>query len=240
MDSAETTTCELCNGSGWVPEPGTFSVRPCSCQGKLKRDQKRANAQIPARYMPHCTLGGFHERGNPSLAAAKRRVARFVDEWPLTTTGLLLMGPCGSGKTHLAVAALLEIIAQGKPGRLLFSNFQDLIQEILASIDSDQAPSRSEILEPILGADLLVLDELGSQKPTQFVQDMLYYIINTRYNEQRTTIFTTNYLDEPRDPKEETLEMRIGKRLRSRLYEMAERVVVDADDYRRNVAGKWV
>jgi DNA replication protein DnaC len=154
--------------------------------------------------------------------------------------GLLLMGPCGSGKTHLAVAALLEIIAQGKPGKLLFSNFQDLIQEILASIDSDHAPSRSEILEPVLTADLLVLDELGSQKPTLFVQDMLYYIINTRDNEQRTTIFTTNYLDEPRDPKEESLETRIGKRLRSRLFEMAERVVVDADDYRKNVSGKWV
>jgi DNA replication protein DnaC len=206
----------------------------------MKRTLKRSNAQIPARYTQHCTLGGFHERGNPSLGAAKRRVARLVDEWPMAERGLLLMGPCGSGKTHLAVAALLEIIAQGKPGRLLFSNFQDLIQEILASIDSDHAPSRSEILEPILTADLLVLDELGSQKPTQFVQDMLYYIINTRYNEQRTTIFTTNYLDEPRDAKEESLETRIGKRLRSRLFEMAERVIVDADDYRRNVSGKWV
>jgi DNA replication protein DnaC len=202
--------------------------------------QKRENAQIPARYLPHCTLAGFHERGNPSLASAKRRIARLVDEWPMAERGLLLMGPCGSGKTHLAVAALLEIIAQGKPGKLLFSNFQDLIQEILASIDSENAPSRSEILAPILTADLLVLDELGSQKPTQFVQDMLYYIINTRYNEQRATIFTTNYLDEPRDLKEESLETRIGKRLRSRLFEMAERVIVDADDYRKNVAGKWV
>lgn len=234
------STCEVCNGSGWVPEPGTFNVRPCSCQSDMKRTLKRENAQIPARYKPHCTLAGFHERNNPSLASAKRRIARLVDEWPMAERGLLLMGPCGSGKTHLAVAALLEIIAQGKPGRLLFSNFQDLIQEILASIDSDHAPSRSEILEPILTADLLVLDELGSQKPTLFVQDMLYYIINTRYNEQRTTIFTTNYLDEPRDPKEESLETRIGKRLRSRLFEMAERVVVDADDYRRNVSGKWV
>lgn len=234
------TTCEVCNGSGWVPEPGTFNVRPCNCQSDMRRTLKRENAQIPARYKPHCTLAGFHERNNPSLASAKRRIARLVDEWPMAERGLLLMGPCGSGKTHLAVAALLEIIAQGKPGRLLFSNFQDLIQEILASIDSDHAPSRSEILEPILTADLLVLDELGSQKPTLFVQDMLYYIINTRYNEQRTTIFTTNYLDEPRDPKEESLETRIGKRLRSRLFEMAERVVVDADDYRRNVSGKWV
>ena len=234
------TNCAVCNGSGWVPEPGSFRVRPCDCQDDLRRGLRIASSSIPARYVPHCTLAGFHERGNPSLASAKRRVARLVDEWPMAERGLLLMGPCGSGKTHLAVAALTDIITQGKPGKLLFSNFQDLIQQILASINSDQAPSRTEILEPVLTADLLVLDELGSQKPTQFVQDMLYYIINTRYNENRTTVFTTNYLDEPRDAKEESLETRIGKRLRSRLFEMTERVVVDADDYRKSVSGKWV
>ncbi len=234
------TTCAVCNGSGWVPEPGSFRVRPCGCQDDLKRGLRISNSSIPARYVPHCTLAGFHERGNASLASARRRVTRLVDEWPTAERGLLLMGPCGSGKTHLAVAALIEIIAQGKPGRLLFSNFQELIQQILASIDSSEAPRRSEILEPVLTSDLLVLDELGSQKPTQFVQDMLYYVINTRYNEQRTTIFTTNYLDEARDSREETLETRIGTRLRSRLFEMAERIVIDAADYRKNVSGKWV
>jgi DNA replication protein DnaC len=145
------------------------------------------------------------------------------------------MGGCGVGKTHLAVAALLEIIRSGKPGRLLFSNFQDLIQEIQASFDSDNGTSKSEILRPILEADLLVLDELGSQKPTQFVQDILYYVINTRYNEERATIFTTNYSDRSNDAKDETLEQRIGTRLRSRLAEMADRIeFAGATDHRRN------
>src|SRR5207253_6352596 len=66
--------------------------------------------------------------------------------------------------------------------KLLFSNFQDLIQEIQASFDSDETPRKSEILRPLLEGDLLVLDELGSQKPSLFVQDILYYVINTRYN----------------------------------------------------------
>ena len=145
------------------------------------------------------------------------------------------MGPCGTGKTHLAVAALLEIINSGKPGRMLFSNFQDLIQEIHASFDSDQVPSKSEILTPLLEADLLVLDELGSQKPTNFVQDVLYYVINTRYNAELATIFTTNYYDRSGEVKEETLEQRIGTRLRSRLAEMAERLeFTGATDHRRN------
>jgi DNA replication protein DnaC len=160
----------------------------------------------------------------------------FVEGWMPGNDrgrGLLLEGSCGSGKTHLAVAVLLQVIDLAKPGRLLFSNFQDLIQEIQASFDSEDTPRKSEILRPLLEVDLLVLDELGSQKPSLFVQDILYYIINTRYNDERTTIFTTNYLDAP-SPKEESLAQRIGERLRSRLYEMGS--VVDlsgVSDYRR-------
>ena len=165
------------------------------------------------------------------MIAAKRRVQEFADAWPGTNAGrgLLLIGPCGSGKTHLAVAALLEIIDSGKSGRLLFRNFQDLIQEIQASFDSDDTPTKSEILRPLLEVDLLVLDELGSQKPSMFVQDILYYIINSRYNAQKTTIFTTNFSDD--------LEDRIGSRLRSRLYEMAEEIKLSAvPDYRKTFA----
>jgi DNA replication protein DnaC len=129
------------------------------------------------------------------------------------------------------VAVLHQIIADGKPGKLLFSNFQDLIQEIQASFGSEET-NKSEILQPLLDADLLVLDELGSQKPTTFVQEILYYIINTRYNDEKLTIFTTNYLDDA--PKgEESLQDRIGERLRSRLYEMTDRLPLHGDDYRR-------
>jgi DNA replication protein DnaC len=89
-------------------------------------------------------------------------------------------------------------------------------------------------MRPLLEVDLLVLDELGSQKPTTFVQDVLYYVINTRYNSELTTIFTTNYYDRA-DGKDETLEQRIGTRLRSRLAEMADRVeFTGATDHRRN------
>lgn len=234
--TAEPTTCARCNGTGWVPLPGdALRVEPCDCQGDLRRQQRLAAAGIPKRYR-HCTLDTFREKSTV-LRNAKTRVREFVDLWPHTDDGkgMLLMGACGVGKTHLAVAALNEIINASKPGRMLFSNFQDLIQEIQASFDDDAPVSKSEILRPLLETDLLVLDELGSVKPTQFVQDILYYVINTRYNEERTTIFTTNYFDRPAEAKDETLEARIGTRLRSRLFEMSERIeITGATDHRRN------
>ncbi len=195
-----------------------------------------ASASIPKRYA-HCSLDTFKDKSTV-LKNAKARVQEFVDLWPATDEGrgLLLMGGCGVGKTHLAVAALVEIVSSDKPGRVLFSNFQDLIQEIQASFDSDEVPSKSELLRPLLETDLLVLDELGSQKPTTFVQDILYYVINSRYNEERTTIFTTNYFDTPAEAREESLGQRIGTRLRSRMYEMANLIqFTGAGDYRRNV-----
>jgi DNA replication protein DnaC len=227
--------CPRCNGSGWVPLSGdSLRVEACLCQGDLRRRQRIAAANIPRRYLDHCTLHTFYEKNNASLFTAKRRVQEFCDAWPMTDSGrgLLLVGACGVGKTHLAVAALMELIASDKRGRLLFSNFQDLIQEIQASFDEGSAVSKSELLRPLIEADLLVLDELGSQKPTTFVQDMLYYIVNTRYNDERATIFTTNYFDDAAIDGQRLAD-RIGDRLRSRLHEMTELVAIKgAPDHR--------
>jgi DNA replication protein DnaC len=113
------------------------------------------------------------------------------------------------------------------------------------------------VLAPVFEAEVLVLDELGATVPTDWVRDTLYQIINTRYNEKKLTIFTTNFLDEriveeTADGTDEiravekqrslkkgklstayTLEERIGVPLRSRLFEMCNRVLIEGDDYRK-------
>jgi len=156
---------------------------------------------------------------------------RFVEEYPLVDVGLLFLGRCGVGKTHLAVSALKELIHKGIAG--LFYDFRDLLKEIQDSYNPKTSTSELSILAPIFDAEVLVLDELGASKPTAWVQETITHIINKRYNDKKVTIFTTNYLDIPiGSAYDESLSDRVGVRLRSRLHEMCRLVPMEGDDYR--------
>jgi DNA replication protein DnaC len=142
----------------------------------------------------------------------------------------LFLGPCGVGKTHLATAIVRELSLKGVP--CLFYDFRDLLKEIQDSYNPVSQMTELKVLEPVYDAEVLVLDELGASKPTDWVRDTMTQIINNRYNDKKLTIFTSNYLDDPQDPNEETLTDRVGVRLRSRLHEMCKVVLVKGDDYR--------
>ncbi len=154
-------------------------------------------------------------------------------EYPAVERGLLLMGPVGVGKTHLAVAILQGLIEKGVP--CLFCEFGALLKEIQDSYNKVSNTSEMSVLAPVYQADVLVLDELGASKPTDWVRDTMMQIIGKRYNDKKLTIFTTNYLDARRAPSDETLEDRIGVRLRSRLYEMCKTVHIEGEDYRKQL-----
>ncbi|MCS7182302.1 MAG: ATP-binding protein [Thermoanaerobaculum sp.] len=232
------TPCEWCDGTGWVVETkeGRQVCRSCQCQAARRVELLLLEAAIPERFR-HCTLEGFKlwNPNDPTLAQAKRRTQEFVDAWPLVHKGLLFMGRCGTGKTHLAVAALSELIRRHRI-RGYYVNFSELVVQLQMSMDGS-GPSRGEILEPVLSAQLLVLDELGAARPTAWVMDTLYYVLNSRYMHKRVTLCTTNYTDlANRELGEESLADRLSVPVRSRLYEMCEEVRLYGEDYREHMA----
>jgi DNA replication protein DnaC len=152
-------------------------------------------------------------------------------EYPAVERGLLFMGTVGVGKTHLAVSILKGLTERGFS--CLFYEFGALLKEIQGSYNIVSQTSELKVLAPVFDADVLVLDEIGASKPTDWVRDTMAHIINTRYNDKKLTVFTTNYLDERRTERDETLEDRIGVRLRSRLFEMSKTVMINGEDFRR-------
>ena len=163
------------------------------------------------------------------------------------------MGPVGVGKTHLAIAVIKDLVDK-KGVSCLFYESGALLKTIQDSYNPVSETSEMRVLAPVYQAEVLVLDELGATVPTNWVRDTLYQIINTRYNNKKLTIFTTNYLDEARGSSEQnsdpakrrtfateriqeltTLEDRIGTPLRSRLYEMCMKVMIEGEDYRKRL-----
>lgn len=232
---ANSSYCSYCGGSGWEPVENR-AVRPCRCRKETRSDLLLAQSRIPARYQK-CHFDSF-EIACPSLQRALMNSRKFVDEYPLVDVGLLYLGRCGVGKTHLAVSVLKALIEKGIGG--LFYDFRDLLKEIQDSYNPNTHNSELKILAPVFDAEVLLLDELGASKPTEWVQETITHIINKRYNEKKVTIFTSNYQDIPVGSNyDESLTDRVGVRLRSRLHEMCRLILMEGDDYREHIRNNY-
>jgi len=218
-------SCPICGGSGWrsIVQGKERKVVRCECRTKIRGERLLAAAKIPRRY-EHCELSTFkydpEDKEQKSLENARHFANRFVEEYPVEKTGLLFVGTVGVGKTHLAVG-ILKVLIRDKGVPCLFCDYREV----------------------------LVLDELGAVHGTEWVFDTVNYILNSRYNDNKTTIITTNFPDKPergqveddnprsysaaeRAARRETLGDRIGERMRSRLHEMCKKVEMEGHDYR--------
>jgi DNA replication protein DnaC len=208
-----------------------------------------AAARIPKRY-EHCELSEFttdFPGADRTIATARIMASRFVEEFdPREGKGLLLVGGIGTGKTHLAVGILKELMAS-RGCACLFCDYRELLKQIQNSYNDSVQATELELLRPIFEAEVLALDELGAVKPSEWVWDTVSLILNSRYNDNRTTIITTNFPDEPAAAtvelsprgsafaatRRETLGDRIGERMRSRLHEMCRIVKMQGPDFRQ-------
>jgi DNA replication protein DnaC len=186
------------------------------------------NARIPRRYA-HCELSNFEIHGDTQRAAHQKAV-RLVEQFPIVDRGLLFYGDAGVGKTHLAVALMREAIVR-KGARAVFYEVRELLKLVRDTYRDSTEMSELDVLKPVLETELLVLDDLGAEKKSEWVDETLGLVINTRYSERRLTVLTTNLKDlESTEPA--SFAYHLGLRTRSRLKEMCDWMLIDAVDMR--------
>jgi len=253
--AASGETCPQCEGTGWrhVERNGVSAVERCDCvlAGRTELLLERAN--IPPLYR-NASFDNFSTLpDNPVahrvLSNAVTLARTFAREFPQPgrKRGLLFIGDPGTGKTHLAVAVLRVLLSRGFEG--VFFDYQDLLERIRQSYDRDSGTTSREALETALECEVLVLDDLGAHRVTDWVEDTITAIITHRCNHQKALIATTNLRDpavgDPPIPMGAAGELasryylaeRIGARARSRLFEMCHIISTrGAEDYRLRLA----
>src|SRR5665213_900630 len=248
---AAAAVCPICGGTGWkiIERAGLSGAEPCRCAEEARAGQLQEGSGIPPNFV-RATLENFvipHD--NPiaagKLGRAKILIHGFLREFlAADRQGLLLAVDTGCGKTHLAVAALKAIIDKGHQG--VFFDYQNLLDRIRSSYDKTSGSGDREAYSSAMECDVLLLDDLGSHRVTEWVEDIVTSIITYRYNHRKALIITTNL-----DPKggvgyvteggtqvsKKGLREVIGARAASRLSEMCRPVdLFGVADYREKQA----
>jgi DNA replication protein DnaC len=239
------TVCPKCGGSGWkvVEKDEVSAAERCECIAPERSRRIEEKANIPPLYRNASFDNFVLPPDNPiarrELAGVLTTVRSFTREFPVASRpGLLLIGDPGTGKTHLAVAALRILIGRGFEG--LFFDYQNLLERIQKGWDATAGVSDREAYSMALDSELLLLDDLGARRVSDWVEDTVASIITYRCNNRKPLIATTN-VDDPEVAEsmmvggraQVSLAERIGPRARSRLFEMCKVVRIrGVEDFR--------
>lgn len=216
--------CPACDDSRLVSMAGGFV--PCDCARVARRGRWFDAARLPGRYA-HATLAGAEGLHAELLRA-------WVDGWrPVEEggdgRGILLHGNVGTGKTHLVVGAARALVLH-HGAQVRFVEFTHLVSDLKASFDRGEGATG--LLEPLARVDILVIDELGKGRLTEFEDTLVDELISRRYNAGLPLLATTNYAPgratgrrtaNNADPSTlPSLADRLGERVYSRLREMCD------------------
>ena len=247
--------CKVCEGSRRIFEEtpeGISKIRECECNGLIKRISLFNQAGIPGKFV-HEDFSSFsvdppqHRTQKNAFLSSKNFIVDYVDRKGQYSQGLIYMGAPGLGKTHLVVSVIKELVMQHGV-ECKFVDFFELLRDIRHGYGEDI--SEKDFIDPYVGVQVLVIDELAKGRNTDWELTILDHFISARYNDDdKVTLVTTNFSDKldssvalnSRNNKQSisnaysrfTIEEKVGARIYSRLMEMCKKVNLEGTDYRR-------